>query len=96
MSAMVKWPALAALLSVLALTACGEDPEEAFNAGYKDGYTMGFAEQCMPRITETDPDYDSAEYMRGFRTGHTVGANACVREKRAAQTPTRATPRQGS
>ena len=70
------------LLSTLALVGCkGENADERLDAGYSDGYAVGYNTECKIRATLIEGDFDNADYSRGYYAGLAAGAAACRRDK---------------
>ena len=65
-----------------ALSGCVEDnSDERLDAGYSDGYAVGYNTECEIRATLIEGDFDNADYSRGYYAGLTDGAAACRRDK---------------
>lgn len=71
------------LLSIMLLfSACeGESADERLDAGYSDGYAVGYNTECKIRTTLIEGDFDNADYSRGYYAGLADGAAACRRDK---------------
>ena len=68
--------------ALLLLSACkGESADERFDAGYSDGYAVGYNTECKIRATLIEGDFDNADYSRGYYAGLTDGAAACRKDK---------------
>ena len=67
---------------LLMLSGCiGEDADERLDAGYSDGYAVGYNTECKIRTTLIEGDFDNADYSRGYYAGLADGAAACRRDK---------------
>ena len=67
---------------LLMLSGCiGEDADERLDAGYSDGYAVGYNTECKIRATLIEGDFDNAHYSRGYYAGLADGAAACRRDK---------------
>ena len=65
-----------------ALSGCIEDDsDERLDAGYSDGYAVGYNTECKIRATLIEGDFDNADYSRGYYAGLTDGAAACRMDK---------------
>ena len=63
------------------LSGCiGEDADERLDAGYSDGYAVGYNTECKIRATLIEGDFDNADYSRGYYAGLADGAAACRRD----------------
>lgn len=71
------------LVAALALLGCGADKEERYDAGYSDGYAVGFNTACEIRATMIAGDWDSAEYSRGYADGQSAGTIDCNNSRRS-------------
>ena len=70
------------LAVLLTLSGCiGEDADERLDAGYSDGYAVGYNTECKIRATLIEGDFDNADYSRGYYAGLADGAAACRRDK---------------
>jgi len=70
------------MLVLVALAGCkSENADERLDAGYSDGYAVGYNTECKIRATLIEGDFDSADYSRGYYAGLTDGAAACRRDK---------------
>jgi len=67
---------LLTVISSLVLLGC-DDSEERYNAGYSDGYAVGYNTACQIRATLVEGEYSNADYARGFAQGQTDGIIAC-------------------
>lgn len=68
--------------TMLLISACkGESAEERLDAGYSDGYAVGYNTECEIRATLIEGDFDNADYSRGYYAGLADGAAACRRDK---------------
>lgn len=65
------------ICACLLLTACLADADERFDAGYNDGYAVGYNTECKIRATMVEGDFDNKHYARGYATGELDGINAC-------------------
>ena len=64
------------------LSACiGADPDERFDAGYSDGYAVGYNTECKIRATLVERDWEDPDYSSGYSQGLIAGADACKRSK---------------
>jgi hypothetical protein len=64
----------------LALTACGENNDTAYQRGLSDGYAVGYNTACKIRATSIAGDWDNAHYSRGYADGNAAGIAACNRK----------------
>ena len=71
---------LAAALSLL--SACGEDAESRYQAGYGDGYAVGYNTACEIRATLIDGDWNNKHYSKGYLDGNEHGIAACNADRR--------------
>ena len=71
-------------MALIALAGCG-DPEERYDAGYGDGYAVGYNTACQIRATMIEGAFDNADYSRGYSVGQTDGIIACNRDKEAGR-----------
>ena len=81
---MVHWIKKIAIIIPLisALAGCIEgDSDERLDAGYSDGYAVGYNTECKIRATLIEGDFDNADYSRGYYAGLIDGAAACRRDK---------------
>jgi hypothetical protein len=66
---------------LLTLSGCiREDADEHLDAGYSDGYAVGYNTECKIRATLIEGDFDNADYSRGYYAGLADGAAACRRD----------------
>jgi hypothetical protein len=65
-----------AILLVGFLTAC-DDPDERYDAGYGDGYAVGFNTACEIRATLIGGDFGNEDYALGYADGVTEGIIDC-------------------
>lgn len=68
---------LLAAIMITMLSGCFEDSDERFDAGYSDGYAVGYNTECKIRATLIEGDFDSEHYSRGYNSGLYDGAAAC-------------------
>jgi hypothetical protein len=68
-------------LAVAAVQGC-TDPEERYEAGYGDGYAVGYNETCEIRTTLIEGDFDNQSYSDGYEQGYFAGAEACRADSR--------------
>lgn len=67
---------------ICALSGCiGDDSDERLDAGYSDGYAVGYNTECEIRTTLIEGDFENADYSRGYYAGLADGAAACRRDK---------------
>ena len=67
---------------IVALSGCvQDDSDERLDAGYSDGYAVGYNTECEIRATLIEGDFDNADYSRGYYAGLADGATACRRDK---------------
>lgn len=71
-------------IASVALLACG-DPVDQEDAGYGDGYAVGYNTACEIRATLVAGTFDNADYSRGYARGQTDGVIACNADKRAGR-----------
>ena len=63
---------------ISALAGCIEDDSDGrLDAGYSDGYAVGYNTECKIRATLIEGDFDNAYYSRGYYAGLADGAAAC-------------------
>ena len=78
---MVRWSTFWAV-SILFISVAGcSDSEERYDAGYNDGYAVGYNTACKIRATLVEGAFDNADYARGYSLGQTDGIIACNRSK---------------
>lgn len=65
------------------LAAC--DSEEKKDAGYSDGYAVGYNTACEIRATLINGDFDNASYAAAYANGQTDGIVACNADKAAGR-----------
>ena len=72
---------LAVLMSLLALTGCGDGAEKEAakrqNTGYGDGYAVGYNTACEIRATMIEGAWDDKNYSRGYAKGIEAGIIDC-------------------
>jgi len=59
------------------LNGCIEDNDERFDAGYSDGYAVGYNTECKIRATLIEGDFDNKHYSNGYNAGLYDGSLAC-------------------
>lgn len=64
------------------LSGCS-DPKERYDAGYSDGYAVGYNTACEIRATLVEGAFGNADYARGYSNGQTNGIVACNNDKKA-------------
>lgn len=69
------------LLLVVVLTMC-DDSGERYDAGYSDGFAVGYNTACEIRATLVEGDFGNADYARGYADGQTAGTMACNDDRR--------------
>jgi len=69
------------LFAVAGLTVSCADPDERYDAGYSDGYAVGYNTTCQIRATMIEGDWGNADYSRGYADGNDAGSAACLRSK---------------
>lgn len=55
--------------------------EDLTDAGYADGYAMGYNTTCELRSTLISGEWESASYSRAYAGGMEAGILACLRER---------------
>jgi hypothetical protein len=60
----------------MVLTGCA-DSERTYDAGYSDGYAVGYNTACEIGSTMIYGHFDSKEYSRGYAIGEYNGKTAC-------------------
>ena len=68
------------LMALLVLSGCG-DAEERYDAGYGDGYAVGYDTVCEIRAASIEGDFNDADYARGYAAGQADGIMACNSDK---------------
>ena len=63
------------------LLSASADPDERYDAGYSDGYAVGFNTTCEIRATLIEGDWDNKDCSRGNAVGNDAGSIACLRSK---------------
>lgn len=63
------------------LTACGESAQDRRDAGYADGYAVGYNTTCQIRETMIHGDWGDAKYSEGYAAGMVEGISACNRDR---------------
>ena len=58
------------------------DPKELYDAGYGDGFAVGYNTTCEIRTTLVEGHWENKDYARGYRIGNEAGSLACIRDKR--------------
>jgi hypothetical protein len=71
-------------LTLLSLTAC-DSADERYDAGYHDGYAVGYNTACEIRATLVEGAWNPY-YARGYADGQTAGVIACNRDRKAGNT----------
>jgi len=51
--------------------------QERYDAGFKDGYAVGYNTQCNIRSTIVAGDLNNDDYANGYNTGKQQGIKAC-------------------
>jgi len=70
------------LLAALLVAGCKDkSADERLDAGYRDGYAVGYNTECKIRATLIEGDFDNSDYSRGYYAGLADGAAACRRDK---------------
>lgn len=72
--------ALAAIVLTFSVSGC-EDPDLRYDAGYNDGFAVGYNTTCEIRATLIEGDWDDKHYSRGYADGNDAGSIACLRSK---------------
>ena len=67
-------------MALIAITGC-VDSDQRYDAGYTDGYAVGYNTACQIRATIIEGAFDDADYARGYSAGQTDGIIACNRDK---------------
>ena len=65
------------LLVAMMVSACA-DPDERYDAGYNDGYAVGYNTTCKIRATLIEGDWDDKNYSRGYADGNDAGSIDCL------------------
>lgn len=73
-----------AVIALLLLASC-DDADERYNAGYSDGYAVGYNTACQIRATLVEGDFDNDDYARGYAKGQTAGTIACNADRKAGR-----------
>ncbi|MDA9991175.1 hypothetical protein N9E48_10265 [Paracoccaceae bacterium] len=73
---------LVLMSACILLSACiGADPDERFDAGYSDGYAVGYNTECKIRATLVEGDWEDPDYSGGYSKGLIAAADACKHSK---------------
>lgn len=64
------------------ISACGENAESRYEAGYDDGYAVGYNTACEIRATLIDGDWNNKHYSKGYSDGIEHGIAACNTDRR--------------
>ena len=75
---------LTALTTLLLISGC-DDSDERYDAGYSDGYAVGYNTACKIRATMIEDDFDDANYSRGYAFGMEDGIIGCNADRRAGR-----------
>ena len=62
----------------LSLFGC-ESADSRYDAGFNDGYAVGYNTTCEIRATLVEGDWDDDNYSAGYRDGYAEGAIDCRR-----------------
>lgn len=66
-----------AVIALMAIGGCGESDDARYDAGYSDGYAVGFNTACEIRATLIEGNWEDTEYSRGYAMGQTAGVVDC-------------------
>jgi hypothetical protein len=66
----------------LAVAGCDVSQERA-DAGYKDGFAVGYNTACQIRATLIEGDFKNPDYAGGYARGQTDGIIDCNKERSA-------------
>ncbi len=72
------------IVSLIFFSSCG-DSDERRNAGYNDGYAVGYNTACQIRATLIEGDFDDADYSKGYAKGQEAGMMACIEDRKAGR-----------
>ena len=72
-------------VTLFAIVGC-QDSEERYDAGYNDGYAVGYNTACEIRATLVEGAFDNPNYAEGYAEGLTDGVVACSSDKAAGKT----------
>ena len=64
------------------ISACGENAESSYQAGYGDGYAVGYNTACEIRATLIEGDWNNKHYSKGYSDGMEYGIAACNADRR--------------
>lgn len=64
----------------IAGVACA-DPEKRYQAGYSDGFAVGYNTACEIRATFISDDFGNRDYSRGYADGIVDGIASCNRDR---------------
>lgn len=70
-------------IAVCVLVAGCDNADERYDAGYNDGYAVGYNTACEIRATLIEGDFENSDYARGYASGQTDGTIACNRNRSA-------------
>jgi hypothetical protein len=71
---------ITSILSLALLAGC-ENADERYDAGFNDGYAVGYNTTCEIRATLIESDWDSENYKAGYDDGYADGAAECRRDR---------------
>ncbi len=69
-----------AMLLILPLAGCIFDSDQR-DAGYQDGYAVGYNTACEIRATMINGEWGNSTYSEGYASGVTDGIIACNRDR---------------
>ena len=75
---------LGLFLTLLTLTAC-DNSDERYDAGYSDGYAVGYNTACEIRATMVEGAFSNSSYAQGYADGQTAGVVACNEDRKAGR-----------
>ena len=76
--------ALAPFALMITLSGCDEFKDKK-EAGYSDGYAVGYNAACEIRATLVDGDFKNSSYAAAYASGQTDGIMACNTDKAAGR-----------
>ena len=63
------------------LFSCGESADIRYDAGYSDGYAVGYNTTCQIRTTLIEGDWNDKNYSQGYNEGYAAGALDCNNQR---------------
>lgn len=73
----------AAILAAAGLAACTSPKYDPADAGYDDGYAVGYNTACKIRSTLIHGDFKNQAYAEAYARGQTDGIQGCNRDRRS-------------